>query len=251
MQDVIDNHLIKLSPVEFLDVSKQTRKVALEWIHTVRTSCRDNDYYKIINCLTKYGKANLIAAFTKDNFNSAQFIERLKYGAVIHAPRHISVAYRYIKYYDDRAIYDMLNSFIDTLGVRLFLRLADTFDKTFIRGNMFIEMLIHPLLFDGEGVVSRKYWDSEAGTETIKFIIKFYPDFVIDYVTPFANGAIDEPYNIDTNCMKLIINLGCDILNPNTVDKVIKKLDWMDDMEHYEDLTDDPDSEIVYYDLHF
>lgn len=251
MQDIIHNHLIPMVPEVWLDVSVEARKEALKWIHNARVSCLDNVYFRIINALVNDNKKHLIKAFTKKNYSNPDFIERIQHGASIKSVDYIKIAYKYIQYHDQRVITSMFNSFLKLFGFKSFLELADNFDREFVESNMDIEMLVHPILFDYEGVFSRRFWESQAGEDTIKFIIKFYPDFINKYVIPFANDVIDEPYNSDTRCMKMVLDLSTDILDKTIIDKALKKLESLGDIEHWDELVDDPDEDTTPHNLRF
>lgn len=113
MDDIVRYHLVRLAPLEFLDVAQWTRKIALETVWMARVSCESGLYYRIIRLLGKSSVNDAwskLTIFTKCNFDEIYFeirVWRLIHDDVVSAFR----LYEYIRYFDYDVVGAMLNTF--------------------------------------------------------------------------------------------------------------------------------------------
>ncbi|QJX71766.1 hypothetical protein F-M6_0003 [Faustovirus] len=213
MQDVIDNHLIRLSPVEFLDVSRQTREVAIEWIHTVRVSCDTYLYYKIINNLIKHKKIYEIRLFIDENYSIAAFkLILVKLDNFKNVNYALGTIIRYIPCCGDSISRSMLYALLDKIGWRWFISIIGNLGYNFVNNCSIIRELVELLLKDIE-LTDEDYWETEDGIITIKFTIKYFPDIIEEYIRWFVDNDIIDYNFINVTCTKNIIRLSDNLID--------------------------------------
>lgn len=111
MQDIIDNCLIRLSPIDWLDVNKSLREKALGWIQYKNISCVNGVYYRIVRLLGVSNKYKLLQEFTRACFDKTYFDIRIWRLLNEYAKLTACELYRYIKYHDVEAAKNMIDTF--------------------------------------------------------------------------------------------------------------------------------------------
>ncbi|QJX71265.1 hypothetical protein F-LCD7_0016 [Faustovirus] len=96
MEDVIRYHVIRLTPVEFLDVATWTRAVAIGAIGEARVMCDHVAYWRVIRLLGARDMAHAVAQFTANNYLSHLFTDLLRQ---LKAAGRITDRYQPFKYF--------------------------------------------------------------------------------------------------------------------------------------------------------
>ncbi|QJX72759.1 hypothetical protein F-S17_0493 [Faustovirus] len=197
MQDIIDNYLIKLRPIEFLYANKHICKHVLDYLCGLKIPITHANHFYIIRLLGESGRYSQIAEFTNRNYTNEEDVKTAIREGIMR-----EVDFKYHRYYTDK---NYVKEIFLHHAVRFPYRInmnqvieyieekytTDPEYSLLMKGSMESQ-----IFFDGSTLINdqhyRENWSEYYARQGIIYAIKTSPESLIDMVAYIVDGLYND-----------------------------------------------------------